>query len=163
MNYCSKMCIVQILIIMSYSDLLLEKNLDSNSTFLNTSQHNDGRQIYEYGHHVKWLCFNTLEECVCCQIKEVHCFESRPALPFGYCATYSESNSLSIAKCPYYEWSKYNVTTPGYISLPVLLGILQNLDSGLWTGPWTGLWTGLVTTIFLSIKQAALDNSLQNP
>ena len=129
MNYRSKMCIVLILIV-SYGDLLLGKKLDSITTFLNTSQHNDGRQIYEYGHHVKWLCFNTSEEYDCCQIKEVHCFESGPALPFGYCATYSESNSLSIAKCPYYEWSKYNVTTPGYISLPVLLTELNNYMCG---------------------------------
>ena len=62
--------------------------------------------------------------------RSVHCFESGPALPFGYCATYSESNSLSIAKCPYFEWSKYNVTTPGYISLPVLLTELNNYMCG---------------------------------
>ena len=28
-----------------------------------------------------------------------------------------------------------------------IIGILQNLDRGLWTGPWTGLWTEAVTTI----------------
>ena len=29
----------------------------------------------------------------------------------------------------------------------ITMGLVQNLDSGLWTGAWTGLWTGLVTTI----------------
>ena len=27
----------------------------------------------------------------------------------------------------------------------LLVGSVQNLDSGLWTGPWTGLWTAFWT------------------
>ena len=34
-----------------------------------------------------------------------------------------------------------------WVCLEVFVGILQNLDRGLWTGPWTGLWTEVVTTI----------------
>ena len=28
------------------------------------------------------------------------------------------------------------------------LGLVQNLDSGLWTGPWTGLWTAFWTAFW---------------
>ena len=113
--------------------LVIASNTNNYSSFVNTSELTYGRNIYEYEHRVKWLCFNASEEYDCCQIKEVHCFENGPALPYGYCATYSESNlteSLSIAKCPYLQSNIYNMTTPENLPLPVSLTELNDYMCG---------------------------------
>ena len=79
----------------------------------------------------KWFCFtksnstnNTID---CCQFYVIKCLEKGPALPHGYCATYSEDNytqSLTIIKCFYFQLTivHYNVTTyqnDKFILLPV--------------------------------------------
>ena len=124
--------ILLVLTMCDHCDVSLASKSHRNLTSLKT-QLSYGRQFYDYEHRVKWLCFNASEEYDCCQIKEIHCFKSGPALPFGYCATYSENNStksLSIAKCPYFEWSNYNETTPDYITLPVSLNELNDYMCG---------------------------------
>ena len=101
---------------------------------LNSTHFLNSPQIYEFPRDpVKWLCFNTSEEYNCCQIYFINCAKSGPLLPFGYCATYSESNStksLSIANCPNLRHKYYNVTTPDYITLPVSLNELNDYMCG---------------------------------
>ena len=124
------------MIIMSYYSLSSAKNTNSSASVnnimvSNTSKLINNRQIYQYTHRVRWLCFNTSEEYDCCQMKIMknNCLRSGPTMPYRYCATYSEKNSmrsLSIAKCPYLQSSHYNATTSGHILLPVSLTELND-------------------------------------
>ena len=125
--------ILLLLMSASYGEYSLAKKSSSNPNALNTSQLSYGRQLYEYTHRVKWLCFNASEEIDCCNIKWITCHESGPTLPFGYCATYTDNGTtklLSISKCPNLQWNDYNVTTPWYVSLPVSLTELNEYMCG---------------------------------
>ena len=111
---------------MSYCDSSLSKKTNSTFDSLKTSNR------HQYTHRVKWLCFNTSEEYDCCQRREISCLESGPALPFSYCATYSESisaKSLSFTNCPYLPWQS-NMTTPEKLPLPVSLTELNDYMCG---------------------------------
>ena len=123
--------ILLLLMSTSYGEYSLAKKSSSDPNALNTSQLSYGRQLYEYTHRVKWLCFNA-SEVDCCSIKWITCLESGPTLPFGYCATYTENGTtkLLMSKCPYLQWNDYNVTTPWYVSLPVSLTELNEYMCG---------------------------------
>ena len=68
-----------------------------------------GGSTTKYPQQNLWFYFNsTARAYSCSQVRStatgIECFESGPALAFGYCATYSEdTKSLSIiCECPYY-------------------------------------------------------------
>ena len=109
-------------------------SLNTSPILLNTSQLSCGRQTYQHSvtRCVKWLCFNTSEAYDCCPIEHITCLENGPALAFGYCATYNETNStksLSIARCPYLQLNNYNLTA-WHISLPLILTELNDYMCG---------------------------------
>ena len=92
-------------------------------------------QSWQPPRQVKWFCFtnstnNTID---CCQFYVIKCLENGPALPQGYCATYSEDNytqSLTIVKCFYFQSTivHYNITTyqkDTFILLPVSVSELN--------------------------------------
>ena len=90
------------------------------------------RQVNEYTNHVEWLCFNSSDsEFDCCHVAYIYCHEGGPALPFGYCATYSETKRmLSTFKCLNLQWNDYNMTNPWYVTLPVSLTELNDYMCG---------------------------------
>ena len=84
-----------------------------------------------------WFYFNSTTKAynctkICSKITGIECFESGPALAFGYCATYSEdTRSLSIiSECPYFQYGVYNVTVPLYIPIPTTLSELNDYTCG---------------------------------
>ena len=98
--------------------------------------------VWQPPRQAKWFCFtksnltnNTID---CCQFYVIKCLENGPALPHGYCATYSEDNytqSLTIIKCFYFQSTimHYNVTTyqnDKFILLPVSLSELNDYMCG---------------------------------
>ena len=86
----------------------------------------------------EWFCFNSTTGAYnCSQIHsilpdQIKCFESGPALPFGYCASYDEDTRILsiLPSCGYFEYGVYNMTTPGYIQLPTVLNELNNYMCG---------------------------------
>ena len=45
----------------------------------------------------------------------IKCSESGPLLQYFHCATYNENTKiLSFIRCPYFQWSVYNIITTGY-------------------------------------------------
>ena len=92
--------------------------------------------VYHYTHGLQWSCFNNSNESNydkafdCCKIEEIFCTESGPSLKYGFCATYDGVN-LSIGHCDaYFEPSKYNVTHPMHIHLPIDLTKLNESMCG---------------------------------
>ena len=76
----------------------------------------------------QWYCFNNtsvdhLAMFDCCKIKYVICDDNGPALPPGVCATFNgEQQILSTSTCnAYFQSSKYNITTSGYVPVPISL------------------------------------------
>ena len=99
-------------------------------------------QSWQPPRQAKWFCFtksnstnNTID---CCQFYAIKCLENGPALPYGYCATYSEDNytqSLTIVKCFYFQSTivHYNITTyqnDKFILLPVSVSELNDYMCG---------------------------------
>ena len=82
--------------------------------------HISQRDKYHYTIDVQWPCFTSNSAFDCCKITDrIACTVSGPTILFGVCATYDGAN-LSIGHCDaYFEPSKYNVTTPMYILLPI--------------------------------------------
>ena len=58
---------------------------------------------------------NDLLDALCLRTK---CTEHDVLLTFGNCATQNDNQEIFIAKCPYFQLEGYNVTEPGYITLP---------------------------------------------
>ena len=91
-------------------------------------------RINKCSQNKEWFCFNSTTKAYnCSQIHsilpdQIECFESGPALPFGYCASYDEDTRILslLPSCGYFEYGVYNVTTPGYIQLPNVLTELND-------------------------------------
>ena len=89
---------------------------------------------YQCSRNKEWFCFNSTTVAYnCSQIHsilpdQIECFESGPALSFGYCATYDEDTRILslLPMCGYFQYGVYNVTTPGYIQLPTVLTELND-------------------------------------
>ena len=89
---------------------------------------------YQCSRNKEWFCFNSTTVAYnCSQIHsilpdQIKCFESGPALSFGYCATYDENTRILslLPSCGYFQYGVYNVTTPGYIQLPTVLTELND-------------------------------------
>ena len=80
-------------------------------------------------HHVQQLCSNSTTMSYSCSL--ITCSQFGPSLISGFCATYSEDTGLlSLASCPYFQSTGYNVTTPGYILLPRNLTQLNDYMCG---------------------------------
>ena len=99
-------------------------------------------QSWQPPRQAKWFCFtksnftnNTID---CCQFHTIKCLENGPALPYGYCATYSEDNytqSLTVVRCLYLQSTTvhYNKTTyqnGEFILLPHSLSELNDYMCG---------------------------------
>ena len=119
-------------------------SLDTSQKAREQSEKSKSMPSWQPPRQAMWLCFtksnltnNTID---CCQFYEgIKCLENGPALPYGYCVTYSEDNytqSLTIVRlCSYLQSNivHYNVTTYQYhkfISLPVSLSELNDYMCG---------------------------------
>ena len=89
----------------------------------------------------QWHCFNSTASnntIDCCTFYATQCLEGGPAIPYGYCATYSEDNntqSLSMAKCSHLQSTstQYNTTyddVKKFILLPISLSELNDYMCG---------------------------------
>ena len=117
-------------------------SLGSSQTTSERSDKTTSFQIWQPQRQAKWFCFrksnftnNTID---CCQFHTIKCLENGPALPYGYCATYSEDNytqSLTVVRCLYLQSTTvhYNKTTyqnGEFILLPHSLSELNDYMCG---------------------------------
>ena len=117
-------------------------SLGSSQTTSERSDKTTSFQIWQPQRQAKWFCFrksnftnNTID---CCQFHTIKCLENGPALPYGYCATYSEDNYtqfLTVVRCLYLQSTTvhYNKTTyqnGEFILLPHSLSELNDYMCG---------------------------------
>ena len=115
-------------------------SLGSPDNILYTAQSEHGIQAYQPPQGHRWHCFNSmaLNNTIDCCFHKVKCLKSGPALPYGYCATYSEDNntqSLSVAKCSDFLSSspRFNQTYQEgnkFVQLPISLSELNDYMCG---------------------------------
>ena len=65
-----------------------------------------------------------------CADTPIVCVNEKAELGYNLCMTYDESTIISIGFCPYFDLSNYNISKPGYISLPDNISELNDFMCG---------------------------------
>ena len=65
-----------------------------------------------------------------CADNPIVCINERPELAYNFCMTYDNDSTISIGFCPYFDLRNYNITKPGYISLPDNISELNDFMCG---------------------------------
>ena len=65
-----------------------------------------------------------------CADNLIVCVNERAELGYNLCMTYDNDSTISIGFCPYFDLSNYNISKPGYISLPDNISELNDYMCG---------------------------------
>ena len=65
-----------------------------------------------------------------CADNPIVCVNKKAELGYNLCMTYDNESTISIGFCPYFDLSNYNITKPGYISLPDNISELNDFMCG---------------------------------
>ena len=64
------------------------------------------------------------------ELNLIVCINERAELGYNFCMTYDNDSTISIGFCPYFDLSNYNISKPGYISLPDNISELNDFMCG---------------------------------